>query len=373
MAKKIKTHHAGSRRGAPDKTAKKLQNVTHDEVKNALRLAARAWRCLPCAPCSKTPLVKWRKMASSDLAVIGQWKAKYPTCNWGVVCGPESGIWILDVDGDEGRRTLATLEAEHGELPSTLTSRTGRHDGGEHRWFRYPTDGEIISYSAHKLGAGLDVRASGGYVIIPKSIHPTGATYRWCGPLQLIADAPAWLLQILRDPARPRQVTSANRSGRIPVGRRNDTLTRRAGALRRKGATKAELEAALFEINQLECNAPLNDADVRKIAASVARYEPVSGPDPLERAWQFAQAKPCPTNYHEFLEICRALQISRPDQPIVLPLVRISALLNLHWTTISGYRKKAVKDGILLPISERYVPHREAGSYWFRGIPRDYN
>jgi hypothetical protein len=117
----------------------------------------------------------------------------------------------------------------------------------------------------------------------------------------------------------------------------------------------------------------LSDADVRRIAVSVARYEPVGGPDPLERAWQAAEEKTCHSNYHRFLELSRALQVSRPGEPIVLPLKRIGALMGLHWTTISAYRKKAVKDAVLLPISEQYVPHRYAGSYWFRGIPKGYN
>jgi len=366
MTTRIKTHHTGSRRAAADKTAKEPESVTHDEVKNLLSLAARNWPRFPCASRSKTPLVKWRSMAASDPALIRDWKVRYPNCNWGVVCGPESGIWVLDVDGDKGRESLTRLETEHGKLPPTLVSRTGREEGGEHRWFRYPSDAEI-SCSAHKLGAGLDVRGSGGYVIIPRSIHPTGAVYKWCGPLHPIADAPAWLLQILREPTHPRQVTPADRGDRIPVGQRNDTLTRRAGAIRRRGATQTELEAVLAETNRRECDPPLSDADVCKIAKSVARYEPVGGPDPLERAWLIAQAKAGATNYDRFIELCRALQVSRPCQPTVLPLKRIGALVGLHCMTICVYRKKAVKDGVLLPISEPYVPHRYAGSYWFRG------
>jgi hypothetical protein len=40
--------------------------------------------------------------------------------NIGLATGSVSGIWILDVDGDQGRETLATLEEQHGQLPATV-------------------------------------------------------------------------------------------------------------------------------------------------------------------------------------------------------------------------------------------------------------
>jgi hypothetical protein len=45
-------------------------------------------------------------------------------------------------------------------------SRTGRPEGGEHRWFIYPADRNIPS-SQSKLGDRLDIRAVGGYAMHP--------------------------------------------------------------------------------------------------------------------------------------------------------------------------------------------------------------
>jgi hypothetical protein len=103
------------------------------------RLAQRGWRLLPCVAGGKTPLLKrWPALASSDLVTVKVWAAQYPNCNWGMATGAVSGVFVLDVDGEAGRASLAKLEAQYGPLPVTLTSRTGRVDGGEHRWFNFP-------------------------------------------------------------------------------------------------------------------------------------------------------------------------------------------------------------------------------------------
>ena len=104
------------------------------------RLAQRGWRLLPCAVRGKAALLKrWPTSASFDFAAIQEWAARNPECNWGVATGPYSGVFVLDLDGEAGKASLAELEARHGPLPVTLISLTGRDDGGEHRWFNYPT------------------------------------------------------------------------------------------------------------------------------------------------------------------------------------------------------------------------------------------
>jgi hypothetical protein len=325
-----------------------------------LSLAARGWRLFPCVPHTKTPLQKsWHTLASSDPVTISKWAVKHPGCNWAVACGPESGFWVLDVDGEKGRLSLALLEAQHGPLPATLTSHTGRGDGGEHRCFSWPVDRNIRN-SAGKLGTGLDIRAAGGYVIVPPSIHSTGQAYQWADPNVPIAQAPLWLLEMVTTPQRfvP---TPAAEIGTLATGQRNDGLTRLGGALRRNGSTHAEIETELLAANARRCRPPLGEAEVFKIAASVARYEP-GGPDPLETAWQTIQGEAYPSRYERFLALARQLQLDRPWMAIALPLQRIAALMGIHWTTVSLYRRAAVANGVLEPAGE-YIPHRRAGLY----------
>jgi hypothetical protein len=249
-----------------------------------LSLATCGWRLFPCVPRAKTPLLKgWPTLASSDPVTIRKWAVNHPGCNWAVACGRESGLWVLDVDGEQGRASLRSLVERHGEdWTRTLAVTTAR---GQHFYFAYPATATIRN---GKLGAGLDIRGAGGNAIIPPSTHPSGARYEWRNPLNGLApaSAPTWLLEMVTSAARP--VVQASEIGILPERCRNDGLTRLAGAMRRKGATSAEIETALLEHNGRRCRPPLSEAEVSKIAASVARYEP-GGPDPLETAWQTIQ------------------------------------------------------------------------------------
>ncbi|MBI4470950.1 MAG: primase C-terminal domain-containing protein [Acidobacteria bacterium] len=77
---------------------------------------------------------------------------------------------------------------------------------------------------------------------------------------------------------RPRAARRVN--GSIPEGERNVRLTRIAGALRRQGMFEEAIVEALLAINRTQCDTPLPDAELRAIAASVARYPAGPGPGP---------------------------------------------------------------------------------------------
>jgi len=327
------------------------------------RLAQRGWRLLPCAVRGKAALLKrWPTLASSDLAAIQEWAAKNPECNWGVATGPGSRVFVLDVDGETGKASLAALERQQGPLPITLVSLTGRGDGGEHRWFNYPAASEIRG-STGKLGEGLDTRGAGGYVIVPPSIHETGRAYRWIDPEQSIADAPSWLLDLLSGNSRTTGNPRAVHTRILVEGSRNDTLFRFGCAMRRRGATQEQIERRLLHKNDAECKPPLTADEVRKITASSARYEP-GGPDPLESAWNAVLNEPHPSGYEQFLALARNLQLARPGLTIALPLIRIGGLMECDWTQVRRWRKRAVSKGWLC-LKERDIPHVQAALYIF--------
>jgi hypothetical protein len=125
---------------------------------------------------------------------------------------------VLDVDGDLGSRHLRDLEFEHGRLPATLTSLTGN---GLHCWFA--VDGPVPS-STGKVGAGLDVKADGGYVAAPGSTHPNGKIYQWLDPAVPLAPMPSWLLTIVR--SKPQSISERALAGI----RRTDCQADRYGA-----------------------------------------------------------------------------------------------------------------------------------------------
>lgn len=132
----------------------------------------------------------------------------------GVATGAASGVWVLDIDGEEGEAALSDLVDEM-EVPagaarvwSPVQASTGR---GRHLYFAEPADGVWMTVASglRALGrvyAGIDVRGSGGYVVAPPSGHydkagrPTGRSYQWIdtgddsGP----GLAPEWLLSVIR-------------------------------------------------------------------------------------------------------------------------------------------------------------------------------
>jgi Bifunctional DNA primase/polymerase, N-terminal len=142
--------------------------------------------------------------ATTDLAIVtAWWSGRYAGCNIGLRL-PEH-IIVIDIDPrNGGLEALAALETKYGPLPETLMTVSGRGDGGRHLYFRRPPG----TLSAKRLGAGVDIKTSSGYVVAAPSVHPaTGKPYqRIDAP---VATPPAWLIELLGpEPvtvARPRQ------------------------------------------------------------------------------------------------------------------------------------------------------------------------
>lgn len=162
----------------------------------------------PCKPESwgKHPRGdNWTAAGISDLAVLSQRLTARPFANLGILTGPASGVWVLDVDPRHGGdRALAELEAQFGRLPTTHTVRTG--SGGWHLYFTLPVD--FTPRNGNRLPVGLDVRGAGGQVVAPGSVTGVGR-YEVLTDVAPVA-APEWLLEFIR----PRAVTEPS-AGRV--------------------------------------------------------------------------------------------------------------------------------------------------------------
>lgn len=146
----------------------------------ALRYAERGWAVFPLGPRSKAPATAHGfKDATTDEEQIRAWWARTPDANLGVATGAPSGVVVVDLDGPTGEESWARFVLEHDGHSVTLTSRTGRADGGRHLWWRL--DGDADAYrNATGILPGVDVRGTGGYVVVPPSLHDeSGKAYRW--------------------------------------------------------------------------------------------------------------------------------------------------------------------------------------------------
>jgi putative DNA primase/helicase len=305
------------------------------------------------------------KGASSDGSKIRGWWAKWPDANIGVATGPGSGIFVLDVDGKQGQASLEAMEP----LPETLranTGRTGAHGErtGFHLFFASP-GGVNLRSSAGRLGKGLDIKASGGYVVAPPSLHASGLRYEWADKASTIAGAPAWLIAAATEDDS--QWTQVSGTHFLYEGDRDVRLYRLAGKWRREGASQDEIYVRLRAVNLRICKDPLEERQVLKIARSAART-PVGSPDPLDVAWENVKVEGHWYAYDKLLSLIRHLESQRPGCSILLPVVRIGKLIGCDRTLVGRHRKRAIADGYIQEV-EKYIAHEKATRFKVLRLP----
>lgn len=112
-----------------------------------------------------------------DEKLVDEWLQDPRPKNIGTII-PE-GVVVIDVDGLPGKESLKELENEFGTLSNTWISFRGDPDR-YHLWYSIP---QTLDNWGGKLGAGLDlITRHYRYVVLPPSVHPSGAQYRWVKP-----------------------------------------------------------------------------------------------------------------------------------------------------------------------------------------------
>jgi hypothetical protein len=205
--------------------------VTVSTIAQFEYLLVRKWPVLPILPGEKKPHGKLVpngvKGASADRDVIGQWIEACPEANWAVACG-HPGPQVLDID-------------HKGKVPGSLLSifrssprvRTAR---GGHVYFKGTADGT-------KVLAFGELRGAGSYVLIPPSVHPSGALYRWVTePRGKLHEVPRALegTEKASGSGRGEQIAPTSR---VPEGKRHYYLTDFAVRLLRGGLIDEHLIA----------------------------------------------------------------------------------------------------------------------------------
>ena len=242
----------------------------------ALALARRGLRVFPCVERRKTPMIEDNlKRATTDESTIkGWWYRRH--FNIGIATGPGSGIWVLDLDGQEDEGWLRQREAEYGSLPETVEAITGN---GRHLYFRWPT-GEIIIRNTQDRDDFPDIRGEGGYVLAPPSVHPSGRRYAWSvDSADEFADAPDWLITLVAkggngggEPMTPERWRSFV-DDRFDGSHRGHAIARLAGLMLRKYFDPYVALSLCRLFNEGRCVEPLPDSDVARIVAAIAERE----------------------------------------------------------------------------------------------------
>ena len=168
--------------------------------------------------------------------------------NIGLATGEVNNLVVVDVDDEQ---IWAKFSATQGALPQGPKVITGK---GHHLYFAYPKGRQIRNRQAP--GNGFDIRANGGYVVAPPSIHHTGKVYRFTTTGEP-PELPAWLLELIAQPEIAVN-TTLNFNASIPAS--NDSQGYCTAALNSEcqavstapeGTRNAALNTASFSIGQL--------------------------------------------------------------------------------------------------------------------------
>jgi hypothetical protein len=120
----------------------------------------------------RTP--KGFKDASSDPKQIAAWWKLWPQANVGLPTGGPLHFMVIDCDPRNGGPTsFEELQEIFPTIPvGGVRVRTG--GGGLHVYLKY-SGGRIPA----KLADGIDLKAEGGYVVAPPSLHVSGRRYEF--------------------------------------------------------------------------------------------------------------------------------------------------------------------------------------------------
>ncbi|MBI1833906.1 MAG: AAA family ATPase [Candidatus Andersenbacteria bacterium] len=259
------------------------------------------WSIIPIIKRTKKPLVEWKvfqtRLANDE--ELDQWfKGKSNLeVGIGLVTGKLSGVIVVDED---------TYKQKEGApaILSTLKSKTGR--GGIHHFFQLHN--ELRNSVNDELA--VDIRAEGGFVVLPPTIHPNGKQYEWIDQARFghIPELPPAILQAIL-PANKRAANNGNANFREPLkaqdfiglnqGSRNDRLHQFVCSLLNKHP-EGEARTLAWAMN-LTFNPPLGEKEFNTLfdsAITFIRANPKSSSysnnkkeiDKQRDKWQFFSA-----------------------------------------------------------------------------------
>lgn len=164
-----------------------------DTLNEAVRWAVAGVAAIPIRPREKQPARPWAEY-QSRLPTYGElvtWFGDGSALNIAVVCGWQ-GLAVLDFDSRDAwdswlswARVARPVLAE--QVPGALQTVTAR---GRHLYALLAQPAKTRPMPS----LGIDVKAAGGYVLVPPSVHPSGAVYRYVD-----ADAPILRCESLAD------------------------------------------------------------------------------------------------------------------------------------------------------------------------------
>ena len=172
---------------------------TDEMLTAALEYAARGWPVFPLD--GKDPITPHGvKDATTDEGQIKSWWTARPSANIGLATGGSSAV-VVDFDGPVAEAVIAEYVRVHGidTVEADLSTASVRTAKGEHLYFGWVEECKALKNWTRPVD-DLDIRTTGGYVVVPPSIHPgTGAAYEWIVSPEdgNLRPFPGWMIDLL--------------------------------------------------------------------------------------------------------------------------------------------------------------------------------
>ena len=253
-------------------------------IDQALEYVNSGWSVLPVKPEEKRPyMTNWLQYTRTKATqeVVENWFRHLSGAGVGVVTGRISNMVVLDVEN----WCKTPIEELLKKYPTQMISKSG--SGGYHLFYQFPTN---VSKVSNRVGIfeGADLRADGGFIVLPPTVHPNGNKYEWVrkGPLGVF---PLPLLDLESKPTVRNEGWIVEALRGVSEGGRNDTCARLAGYFFKKGINADIVEAMLLEWNERN-DPPLPAKEVRTTLKSIERSH--AGVDTQFTSVQFDDDKP---------------------------------------------------------------------------------
>ena len=240
-------------------------------LKYANEYLDNGWSVLPVKPEEKRPyMTNWLQYNRSRVSknVMESWFTNLAGAGIGIVTGKISNIVVLDVEN----YCKIPIEELLKKYPTQMISRTG--SGGYHLFYQYPTN---VPRIGNRVGLfdGIDLRADGGFIVLPPTIHPSGGRYEWVQK-GMAGVFPSSLLDVQAQPKAQGDGWITETLRGVSEGGRNDACARLAGYFFKKGMNADIVEALLMEWNERN-DPPLPISEIRTTIKSIEKSHVSAG------------------------------------------------------------------------------------------------
>lgn len=244
------------------------------QLQYALAYIKKGFAVFPLYPKSKMPITaNGFKNASTNEMQVRKWWKEHPNANVGIATGAMSGNLVVidfDIDEDKGingyHAFLDYCRERKITFPETITVITGR--GGYHFYYRY--DSNIVLNCRTGVIEGVDIRADGGYVVAPGSIHANGNKYEFendfndCQLEECTKDVIDFINYKTKSESEKFHLPEI-----VPEGMRNATFYKLACSLQASGLSDETITEMVIKEANSRCAPAMSNDDFKELEKTI--------------------------------------------------------------------------------------------------------